>query len=121
MKQKGKIYGYELVINLSGCRREVLTSKKELQSYVNQLCQLIEMKKFGKTILKYFGENKDFTKGFSLVQLIETSSIVGHFSDNWQTAYINIFSCQKYNHKKARSFTKQFFGAKQASSRLLVR
>ncbi|MCF7878458.1 MAG: S-adenosylmethionine decarboxylase, partial [Candidatus Omnitrophica bacterium] len=91
------------------------------QSYVIQLCDLIKMKKFGKTLLKYFGENKDFTKGYSLVQLIETSSITGHFSDKWNAAYINIFSCQEYDHKKARQFTKRFFQAKKISSRLIIR
>lgn len=121
MKKGKQIFGYELIINLRGCDKEVLTSKKKLQSYVDQLCDLIKMKKFGKTILKYFGENKDFTKGFSLVQLIETSSITGHFSDNWNAAYLNIFSCQKYDHHKARKFTKDFFRAKKVSSRLLVR
>ncbi|MCF7916870.1 MAG: S-adenosylmethionine decarboxylase [Candidatus Omnitrophica bacterium] len=121
MKKNKKVYGYELIINLKECDLEVLSSKKKLQSYVDQLCELIEMKKFGKTILKYFGENKDFTKGYSLVQLIETSSITGHFSDNWKTAYLNIFSCQKYDHRKARQFTKQFFKAKKISSKLIVR
>jgi S-adenosylmethionine/arginine decarboxylase-like enzyme len=121
MKKNQKIYGYELIINLGGCNPEVLSSKKSLQSYVNRLCDLIEMKKFGKTILKYFGENKDFTKGYSLVQLIETSSITGHFSDKWNTAYINIFSCQEYDHKKARRFTKNFFQASKISSRLFIR
>lgn len=121
MKEKKQIYGYELTLNLKGCSRQVLSSKKELQAYVDQLCKLIKMKKFGKTILKYFGENKDFTKGYSLVQLIETSSITGHFSDKWKAAYINIFSCQEYDHKKARSFTKEFFQATKISSRLLIR
>ncbi len=121
MNSNKKIYGYELIINLRGCNREVLTSKKRLQAYVDQLCRLIKMKKFGKTILNYFGENKDFTKGYSLIQLIETSSIVGHFSDKWNTAYINIFSCQKYDYKKARKFSKEFFAAEKVSSRLMVR
>ncbi len=121
MKKNKKIYGYELIVNLKGCNPEILSSKTKLQFYVNRLCELIEMEKFGRTILKYFGENKDFTKGYSLVQLIETSSITGHFSDSWHTAYINIFSCQKYDHKKARKFTKQFFQAKAISSQLIIR
>jgi S-adenosylmethionine/arginine decarboxylase-like enzyme len=121
MKKNKKIFGYELIINLKGCNFDTLTSKRSLQSYVDQLCDLIKMKKFGKTILKYFGESKDFTKGYSLVQLIETSSITGHFSDKWNTAYINIFSCQAYDHKVARKFTKKFFQAKKISSHLIIR
>ena len=118
---KKKIYGYELVMDLFECDLEVLSSKKKIQEYVDKLCKLIKMKKFGKTLIPYFGEREKFTKGFSLVQLIETSSITGHFSDYWKTAYINIFSCKEYDAKLAKKFTKEFFGAKRVKSRLLVR
>ena len=118
---KKKIYGYELVIDLYDCNRKVLTSKRKLQEYVDRLCKLIKMEKFGKTLLPYFGENADFTKGYSLVQLIETSSITGHFSDFWGRAYINVFSCKKFDHLAAKKFTRQFFQAKRVRNRFLIR
>ncbi|MBN3039128.1 MAG: S-adenosylmethionine decarboxylase [Candidatus Omnitrophica bacterium] len=118
---KKKIYGYELILDLDGCDKGVLTSRKKLQEYVDRLCKLINMEKYGKTLLPYFGENAAFTKGFSLVQLIETSSITGHFSDLWGRAYINIFSCRKFDHKLAKKFTLQFFKAKKAENRFLIR
>ncbi len=116
-----KIYGYELIINLIGCDSKVISSKDKLQEYVDELCRLIKMKKYGKTLLPYFGEKEAHTKGYSLVQLIETSSITGHFSEFWETAYINIFSCQKYDHLLAKKFTRHFFKAKHIKTRLLVR
>ncbi len=118
---KKKTYGYELVMDLYDCDMEVLTSRKKLKEYVDRLCKLIKMKKFGKTLIPYFGDNAAYTKGYSLVQLIETSSITGHFSELWKTAYINVFSCLKYDEKKAMKFTKEFFGAKKARSRFLTR
>jgi len=118
---KKKIYGYELVLDLKDCDKKVLTSKKKLKQYVDKLCKLIKMKKYGKTLLPYFGLKEEFTKGYSLVQLIETSSITGHFSDNWGTAYINIFSCRKFDHKVAKKFTRQFFKAKRIENRYLIR
>ena len=119
--EKKRIYGYELIMDLSKCDKDVISSKEKLQEYVDTLCKLIKMKKFGKTLLPYFGEKKAFTKGYTLVQLIETSSITGHFSDFWETAYINIFSCQPYDHVKAKKFTKDFFGAKKLKFRFIVR
>ena len=92
-----------------------------LNMYINKLCKLIKMKKYGKTLLPYFGEKQPFTKGYSLVQMIETSSITGHFSEYWKTAYINIFSCKAYNDKKAKAFTKSFFKSKRMKVRLIVR
>ena len=116
-----KIFGYELVMDLYGCDKSIISSKKKLQEYIDKLCKLIKMKKFGKTLLPYFGEKAAFTKGYSLVQLIETSSITGHFSDFWGTAYINIFSCKKYNKDIAKKFTSKFFKAKRTKIRFLIR
>jgi len=118
---KKKTYGYELIIDLYECEVDILSSKKRLQEYVDKLCKLIKMKKFGKTFIPYFGDNAAYTKGYSLVQLIETSSITGHFSDLWKTAYINIFSCLKYDDDKAAKFTKEFFKAKRMKARLIIR
>lgn len=116
-----RIYGYELIINLYGCNKDTISSKKKLQEFVDTLCKLIKMKKYGKTLIPYFGINKAFTKGYTLVQLIETSSITGHFSEYWETAYINIFSCKKFDHQIAKKFTREFFGAEKANTTFLIR
>ena len=116
-----KIFGYELIMDLYECDKDVITSKKKLKEYVDTLCKLIKMKQYGKTLLPYFGEKAVYTKGYSLIQLIETSSITGHFSDFWNTAYINIFSCKKYDQELAKKFTKQFFKAKKTKVRFIIR
>ncbi|MCQ9205118.1 MAG: S-adenosylmethionine decarboxylase [Omnitrophica bacterium] len=116
-----KIFGYELVMDLSGCDIKIIGSREKLKEYIDKLCKLIKMKKYGKTLLPYFGEKEEFTKGYSLVQLIETSSITGHFSDYWKTAYINIFSCKKYNQVLAKKFTRKFFKAKKLKANFLIR
>lgn len=118
---KKKVYGYELVMDLYGCNKKIITSRKKLKQYSNKLCKLIKMKEYGKVLLPYFGKNTVYTKGYSLVQLIETSSIIGHFSDLWARAYINIFSCRKFDLTAAKNFTRQFFQAKRVRNRLLIR
>ena len=116
-----KIYGYELIMDLYGCNRKIIGSKKKLKEYIDELCRLIKMKKYGRTLLQYFGEKKAYTKGYSLVQLIETSSITGHFSELWGRAYINIFSCKKFDHIAARKFTRQFFQAAKIKNTFFIR
>jgi len=118
---KKKIFGYELIIDLFECDNETLSSKNKIKEYVETLCKLIKMKPYGKPLIPHFGHDKEFTAGYSLVQLIETSSITGHFSEHWNTVYINIFSCKKYDAKKAEKFTKEFFKAKRIKSKMLVR
>jgi len=120
-EMKKTVFGFELVLDLSECDVAVMSSKKKLAEYVDRLCKLIKMKKYGKVQLPYFGLEKPHTKGYSLLQFIETSSITGHFSEYWRKCYINIFSCKPYDHKLAAEFTKKFFGAKHAKARLLVR
>ena len=111
----------ELVIDLFDCDPKIISSGKKLKLYVAKLCKLIGMKQYGKTQIPYFGTSCDFTKGYSLLQFIETSSITGHFSELWNTAYINIFSCKPFNSKKAKEFTRKFFKAKKCKNRVLIR
>jgi S-adenosylmethionine decarboxylase len=118
---KEKTFGYELILDLYDCDLEVLESKKKLAEYVNKLCPLIKMEKYGKTMLEYFGTKKLHTKGYSLLQFIETSSITGHFSEYWRIAYINIFSCKTFNPEIAKKFTKAFFKASKVKSRFIKR
>ncbi len=114
-------YGVELVLDLHDCDPTVIRSKRKLQTYVNQLCRLLQMKKYQRTHLPYFGLKEPHTKGYSLLQFIETSSITGHFSEAWNRAYINIFSCKPYDAQRAREFTQRFFRAKRVENRVLHR
>jgi len=116
-----KTFGYELILDLSDCDLETISSKERLKKYAKELCKVIDMKPYKEPILAYFGENKPHTKGYSLVQLIETSSIVGHFSELWKTAYINIFSCKTFDPEVAKKFTKEFFSAKRIKNRFIIR
>ncbi len=116
-----KTFGYELIMNLERCDKEVITSREKLKIYVDELCRLIKMEKYGKAMLPYFGEFSEHTKGYSLAQFIETSSITGHFSELWHKAYINIFSCKWFDEKIAQKFTKDFFKARAMQSRFMVR
>jgi S-adenosylmethionine/arginine decarboxylase-like enzyme len=121
MKLKKAIYGKELILDLKDCNPEIIGSKEKILEYIDQLCKLIEMKPYGPPLIERFGFGKDFTAGYSVVQLIETSSITGHFSELWNTAYINIFSCKFFNAKKAREFSQNFFQAKTIENRVLIR
>jgi len=116
-----KNYGKELILDLFECDPKIIRSKKKILEYSNKICNLIKMKKYGKPICERFGFGKDFTAGFSLVQLIESSLVSGHFSELWNKVYINIFSCKNFDDKKAAAFTEKFFKAKKIKNRVLIR
>ena len=117
-----KTFGYELIFDLHGCQdKESLRSKKRLQDFVDKLCKLLKMKKFGKTLIPHFGHDNEITSGYSLLQFIETSSITGHFSEGMDAVYLNVFSCKPYNVGAAKKFVKDFFKPKKMKVRYLVR
>lgn len=120
-KIKKEIYGTELILDLRHCCQKTLHSKKKLREFIIKICKLIKMKRHGKPLIERFGFGQDFTVGYSLVQLIESSSITGHFSELWNSAYINIFSCKPFDTEKAKNFARKFFGAKKFHNRVLIR
>jgi S-adenosylmethionine decarboxylase len=122
MAQKKEItYGWELILNLYDCDLEAISSKKKIAQFSKELCEIIKMVPYGKPLIPYFGHNKPHTKGYSLVQLIETSSITAHFSEHKRSVYLNIFSCMPYDEKKAKAFSKEFFGAKRVKAHYIIR
>jgi len=111
----------EVILDLYECDPKTIRSRKALAQYVTRLCKILNMEKYGKTLLPHFGYKEAHTAGYSLLQFIETSSITGHFSDLWNAAYINIFSCRAFNAPKAVTFTVKFFKSKRFKKRLLIR
>ncbi len=80
-----------------------------IKSFVVQLCDLIEMKRFGETQVVHFGEDEKVA-GFSMVQLIETSLISAHFANLTNTVYLDVFSCKAYDPEVVQQFSQTSFG-----------
>jgi len=114
-------FGMEVVLDLYNCDPETIRSKEKLQEYTRELCQVVEMIPYGAPFAERFSLNEAKTAGYSIVQLIETSSITGHFSEEWNSAYINIFSCKEFDPKEAAEFSKDFFEADRVESALRIR
>lgn len=115
-------YGQELIINLYGCSLRKISSQGAIRTFVTTLCdEVIHMKRYGEPLIPHFGHDNPITAGYSLVQLIETSSVTGHFSELKRSAYINIFSCAWYDMEKTAQFCQEFFEAKRIDVTFLKR
>ena len=110
--ERVRYLGISSMFDCQGCNNKI-KNKKEIQKYVYELCNLIDVKRNGDCRIKYFGEHDRFA-GLSMIQFIETSLISGHFSDSTESAYIDIFSCKPYDTLKVLEFTKAFFEAKSS-------
>ena len=120
-KKTSSPFGMELILDLYGCDPKVISSRKKIDTFVRRLCRRIRMKRYGDPIIEHFGHRNPTTSGFSLVQLIETSAIIAHFSEALNSAYLNIFSCKAFNPDDAAAFSTEFFKAKRAGKRFIVR
>ncbi len=112
-------WGKLAIINLYECYPAYLRDKKKIKKFIRELCNKINMEKVGATIIKRFGENS--LKGYSAMQFIKTSSITAHFDEQKNRAFIDIFSCKKFDEKRAEQFSKDFFKAKKSKTKIVHR
>ena len=105
------VWGMSTSVDLYDCDPSTIRDADKIKEYVKQLCDLIEMRTFGECLVVHFGDDPKVS-GFSMTQLIETSLVSGHFANNTNAAYLDIFSCKWYDVEKMVQFSKDFFGAK---------
>ena len=104
-------WGLHSAIDIRGCDPETIRSAEKIKQFVVELCELIEMKRFGECVVVNFGED-DRVAGYSMTQLIETSLISAHFANQTNTVYLDVFSCKYYDPNVVAEFAKKFFGGK---------
>jgi S-adenosylmethionine/arginine decarboxylase-like enzyme len=103
-------WGLLTSMDLYGCNPETIRDAEKIKRFVVKLCDRIGMKRFGECQVVHFGEDERVA-GYSMVQLIETSLISGHFANQSNAAYIDIFSCKSYDPDDVRDFAQDFFEA----------
>jgi S-adenosylmethionine decarboxylase len=113
-------WGMLTSIDITSCDPELIRSSEAIKQYVHELCELIEMKRFGPTQVVHFGEDEEVA-GFSMTQLIETSLISGHFANKTNNIYIDVFSCKKYDPYLVAAFTKEFFKGEDVNLHIVLR
>lgn len=111
--------GQLTIITLYECDEDFLKSKKRISKFLLDLCKYINMKPYKKPIIERFGKGK--LEGYSALLWIETSSIVIHLDEYEKKAFIDIFSCKKFNALKAKDFSKKNLKSKKASFKTIMR
>jgi S-adenosylmethionine/arginine decarboxylase-like enzyme len=90
------MWGKHVIIDMSAGDKGRVRSAKHIRRFVETLVETIGMKAYGPPVLEHFAEHVPEAAGYSLMQLIETSAITGHFCDHSGDAYIDIFSCRDF-------------------------
>ncbi|WP_457571480.1 S-adenosylmethionine decarboxylase [Desulfovulcanus sp.] len=113
-------YGVASSIDIYECDPDLIRDADAIRRFVVELCELIEMKRFGETQVVHFGE-EERVAGYSMVQLIETSLISAHFANMTNAMYLDVFSCKPYEPEVVRAFAQQYFGGKRSVMSVIFR
>ena len=107
-----KLWGLLVSIDLGECDHSKIASKEHITQYAIDLAKHINMKRYGEPQVVFFGDEPK-VQGYSLVQLIETSLISGHFAEDNDRAFIDVFSCREDPPQKTAEYCKKYFGAEE--------
>lgn len=103
-------WGYHLIADISKCRPQSIRCAVNIHAFTHDLVKRIDMVPFGQPQIVMFGSGNK--KGFTLVQLIETSNICAHFVEETDDMYLDIFSCKKFDIPAVENTVKEYFDPK---------
>jgi S-adenosylmethionine/arginine decarboxylase-like enzyme len=116
-----KFWGYHLMLDCAGCKVDGgIGSKEAIYNFIKELVVAIDMEAHGEPIIEYLlpGDPK---QGYSLMQLITTSNICGHFMDLDGTAYFDVFSCREYDQQTVIDMVNKYFAPQRTRINFVTR
>jgi len=113
-------WGLACSFDIYDCNPTTIRDAEKIKRFVTELCELIEMKRFGECVVVNFGEDERVA-GFSMTQLIETSLISAHFANASNTTYLDVFSCKPYDPLVVEQFAVEFFSGSRCTSHVNLR
>lgn len=114
------MWGWHLILDCAGCNDNVKNAEA-LKKFAKELVEMIGMKAYGEPTVVHFATHDPLKGGYSLVQLIETSAITGHFVDLNGDAYLDIFSCKVIPVEVAMQVIKKHWEPKNIKMHFLTR
>lgn len=113
-------WGHHLILDCSGCDPERIRDPVLLDQWIRQLVIDIGMKAHGEPVITYNGE-EPYHSGYTVVQIITTSSIVAHFIDNPASCYLDVFSCRPFDTEKIKANMKKTFDTQRMRQYFITR
>jgi S-adenosylmethionine/arginine decarboxylase-like enzyme len=113
-------WGLLATADLQDCDTVAIRDERYIRLFVEELCRGIGMRTFGPCQIVHFGGNTKVA-GYSMVQLIDTSLVSGHFVDSSNAAYLDVFSCRYFNASVLRSLAEDWFLPKHVTMHEMLR
>jgi S-adenosylmethionine decarboxylase len=115
-----KSWGYHLILDCNGCDAQAIRDSRLLEQWIKDLVARIDMKAHGDPLITYNGE-PPYHSGYTVVQVITTSSIVAHFIDQPPSVYLDVFSCKPFDSGTVKNIMQEYFDIKTYKEYYLTR
>ncbi len=112
-------WGHHLLLNARKCVPSTIRSKSMIEAFSHNLVKKIDMVAYGQPQVIMFGTGNK--KGYTLVQLIETSNITGHFVEETDDMYLDVFSCKEFDPKTVEEVVAWYFAPKNIDTKFVSR
>jgi len=112
-------WGYHLIVNSAGCLPQSIRCSNNIYQFTKRLVHKIDMVAYGEPQIVMFGTGNK--KGYTLVQLIETSNITAHFVEETNDLYLDVFSCKPFETRDVMSVLQDSFNPANSQTTFLVR
>lgn len=112
-------WGYHLIVDAASCIPKSIRCPVNIENFTNTLVKRIDMVPYGKPQIVMFGTGNK--KGYTLVQLIETSNITAHFVEESDDMYLDVFSCKRFDPSIVEAVLNKHFLPKNMKTTYLER
>ena len=112
-------WGKHLVVDAAKCSPPSIRCSANIYRFTKELVKRIDMVAYGEPQIVMFGSGNK--KGFTLVQLIETSNICAHFVEETNDMYLDVFSCKDFDPHIVAGVVANYFSPTDVHTRCFLR
>ena len=114
-----RTWGKHLMIDAARLNGPAIRNPTRIHHFTAALVKRIDMIPYGPSQVVMFGSGNK--KGYTMVQLIETSNICAHFVEENNSMYLDVFSCKDFDPIVVKETVEEFFEAKHMKLKVLTR
>lgn len=108
------------MLDVHGCNAN-MQDRAKVVAFCKELVRDIDMEAIGEPWVEQTAMHAPDKAGFTLTQIIQTSSIVAHFIDEPGDIYLDVFSCKLFDIATVRQCVDRWFGPKKVKVNYITR
>lgn len=114
-------WGWHLLIDCSGMDPIAINSPVHICRFIEEMVNRIDMVPIGSPQIQWCDTHEEEKKGYTFIQIIETSNIIGHLCSFDNTGFIDVWSCKPFEQFIAVDVIKEFFNPKAIRTQFVHR